>query len=128
MQRAKKKAIQLILLSCSQFSFDIYAIKELLSFYTIKYVNSFRIPFISIFIFMLRLLSTFNITPEQTLRHTVHTHLPTLLTITKYAVDDRPLSYFPGDHSLSGNTACHWYINPEVPEVDDFLHRYGHSI
>ncbi|XP_062210360.1 uncharacterized protein LOC133911879 isoform X6 [Phragmites australis] len=32
---------------------------------------------------------------------------------------------FIGEHSLSGNTACRWYINPEVPEVDDFFHGLG---
>uniref|UniRef100_A0A0A9GH54 Uncharacterized protein n=1 Tax=Arundo donax TaxID=35708 RepID=A0A0A9GH54_ARUDO len=30
---------------------------------------------------------------------------------------------FKGEHSLSANTACRWYINPEVPEVHDVLVR-----
>ncbi|XP_062188525.1 replication protein A 70 kDa DNA-binding subunit C-like isoform X3 [Phragmites australis] len=32
---------------------------------------------------------------------------------------------YKGEHSLSGNTACRWYINPDVPEVQaviDSLH------
>ncbi|XP_062207705.1 replication factor A protein 1-like isoform X2 [Phragmites australis] len=32
---------------------------------------------------------------------------------------------YKGEHLLSGNTACRWYINPEVPEVDDFFHGLG---
>ncbi|XP_062202439.1 replication factor A protein 1-like isoform X3 [Phragmites australis] len=32
---------------------------------------------------------------------------------------------YRGEYSLSGNTACRWYINSEVTEVDDFFDSLG---
>lgn len=34
--------------------------------------------------------------------------------------------WFPiiGEHSLSGNTACRWYINPNLPEAHTVLAKY----
>lgn len=37
-----------------------------------------------------------------------------------------PCMWFPiiGEHSLSGNTACRWYINPNLPEAHTVLAKY----